>query len=252
MASTLIPAEQLIWLSSTLVKPLTRCPINVWCLNYYGFVGPLATWVENFLTGHTQRVLVNGILSELAAVDSIGSTTGTVTGPLWFLLFIDDLPSVLKSLWRLFANDCIVYSPVQNDEKSQDLQTDLESLEDWQNRWLMEFNPSKCVTMSISTRGSSQCIYNFCGQDLDSVDSSPYLGIEFSSNCSWNNQSQAAAKKARKTQLGSSGVTCGAAVKKSKLQLTKHSVHHSPIVEYASTAWDPSTQTNIDTLNRVQ
>ncbi len=217
-------------------------------LNHYGIVGSLATWTKNFLTGRTQRVVVDGATSTPAPVDS-GVPQGTVTGPLWFLLFINDLPSILKSSCRLFADDCIVYSPLDLDTKSQDLQTDLNSLEAWQDKWLMKFNPSKCVTMSISTRGTSKHTYNFCGKDLESVDSNPYLGIEISNNFSWNNQTQISAKKARQVL----GVIrrnlwfCNEEVK-----TTAYKALVRPIMEYASAAWDPHTKVNSDTLNRVQ
>ena len=37
-------------------------------LNYYGITGFIATWIETFLTGRTQQVVVNGATSSSAIV----------------------------------------------------------------------------------------------------------------------------------------------------------------------------------------
>ena len=37
-------------------------------LNYYGITGSIATWIETFLTGRTQQVVVNGATSSSTIV----------------------------------------------------------------------------------------------------------------------------------------------------------------------------------------
>ncbi len=211
-------------------------------LDHYGIRGGLLSWTENFLTGRSQRVVVEGQHSNSAPVDS-GVPQGTVTGPLWFLLYINDLPSQLNSTCRLFADDCLLYAPISKESDKQILQQDLHTLELWQKNWLMKFNPSKCATMSIATRNPTKRVYTFCGQQLDSVESHPYLGVELTNTYNWGIHIGHCIKKAQramgviKRNLGD----CNETVKSTAYQAIVR-----PLLEYASSSWDTQTVGNIN------
>ena len=217
-------------------------------LNYYGITGSLQNWFQSFLTDRTQRVLVDGQASDAAPVIS-GVPQGTVTGPLLFLLYINDLPAKLQSTCRLFADDCLIYTPISTSGDSSVLQKDLRSLEKWQEDWLMRFNPSKCATMSIAARAPTKRIYNFCGQQLESVTSHPYLGVEITNNLSWGVQTSLCIKKAQKTLgvLKRNLADCNLEVKSTAYQALVR-----PLLEYATSAWDPREKCNINALEKVQ
>ena len=55
-------------------------------------------------------------------------------------------------LIRLFADDALLYTIISSGEDTIDLQDDLRRLEIWQQKWQMEFNPSKCKIMCITTK----------------------------------------------------------------------------------------------------
>ena len=80
-----------------------------------------------------------------------GVPQGTVSGPVLFLLFINDLSdNVQNSVVCLFAGDCILYRTIHTPYDCNKLQDDLHSLEQWEKTWLMKFNPTKYYVMTIS------------------------------------------------------------------------------------------------------
>ena len=89
----------------TSVKPLTR----LLKLNNYGVRGNLLKWIQDFLSGRTQQVVLEGSSSDTSPVTS-GVPQGSVLGPLLFLAFINDLPSRVKSRTGMFADDCLKWT----------------------------------------------------------------------------------------------------------------------------------------------
>ena len=99
-------------------------------LEHYGTHGSLAKWIESWLVGRSQSVVVNGTCSSQAMVKS-GVPQGTVLGPLMFLLYINDIGNEINSNLSLFADDSILYGIVNNFQDAQALQADLNKLVEW-------------------------------------------------------------------------------------------------------------------------
>jgi len=59
-------------------------------LEAYGIKGIFLTWIENFLSGRRQRVVMNDKLSTLAGILS-SIPQGSELGPILFIIFINDL-----------------------------------------------------------------------------------------------------------------------------------------------------------------
>ena len=109
-------------------------------LHDYGIRGPALKWVKVFPDNRHQSVIVNGSSSEPIPVSS-GVPQGSVLRPLFFLIYINDLPMDVKSKVRLFADDTALYLTISTSSQSEILQKDLDNLELWSHKWDMEFNP---------------------------------------------------------------------------------------------------------------
>ena len=68
--------------------------------------------------------MVNGIKSDWAPVVS-GVPQGTVLGPLLFSVYINDISADIVSEIRLFADDCVCYREIKNEEDTLKLQRDI-------------------------------------------------------------------------------------------------------------------------------
>ena len=77
-------------------------------LHRFGINNDVITWIESFLSNRTQRVMLEGEESDTCPVMS-GVPQGSVLGPCLFLLYIDNMWSMIESNIRLFADDTIMY-----------------------------------------------------------------------------------------------------------------------------------------------
>ena len=218
-------------------------------LRLYGIHGSVLRWIESFLPNRRQLVVCDGVKSEYSPVTS-GVPQGTVLGPLLFLLYINDMPSVVDSRTsvRLFADDALVCRVINNIEDQVVLQQDLTRLESWAKSWGMVFNPSKCYMMHIGRgRNILTHMYQLCGTILVSVTSEKYLGVYLNHNLKWDHHiDQVTAKAARKLGFIRSNLrgTPAECKKLAYIALVRSGM------EYASIIWYPHTNTNSDKLEK--
>ena len=96
----------------------------------YGICGKTLKWKDSFLCLRQQRVVVNGVKSDWAPVLS-GVPQGTVLGPLLFYLYINDISSDIESQIKPFADDCVCYREIKDEEDTIKFQRDIDRLGSW-------------------------------------------------------------------------------------------------------------------------
>ena len=122
-------------------------------LSSYGICGQLLNWINAFLSDRKQQVVLNGETSQPQSVIS-GVPQGSALGPLLFLCYINDIPTVVKSNIKLYADDALLYRNINSEEDITILQQDLNSLSQWAKKWQMNFNPCKCECLRISNKSN--------------------------------------------------------------------------------------------------
>ena len=176
--------------------------------------------------------------------------TTTVLAPLLFLCFINDLPKNILSTVRLYADDVILYTPINSKEDCYQLQKDLTILERWANKWKMAFNVKKCEFIRITYK-KKPIFYHYTLYDtvVQEVTHTKYLGLTIDSKLSWSEHIRQITNKANSIKgfLQRNLHSCPISVKVSCYKsLIK------PILEYACVVWDPYTQKDILAIESVQ
>jgi retron-type reverse transcriptase len=97
-------------------------------LKAYGKDGILVKWIESFLNGRKQRVLIGDNCSEWEDVTS-SVPQGSVLGPLLFTIFINDLPDKIKNECRLYADDIKLIGVIEKEEDAIEIQKDIDSMQ---------------------------------------------------------------------------------------------------------------------------
>ena len=249
-------------------------------LRNYGITGKTNAWINAFLTGRSQEVVVNGTHSVLRPVRS-GVPQGTVLGPLLFLIYINDIEKNLSSSIRLFADDSALYRSISSLKDAVLLQEDLFKLQNWAITWQMAFNVSKCKLLRITYRKTCRCnfIYRMYHQnassstptspdllalaqsnisrsiaasefcDLEEVTSDRYLGVILDNKLNFNKHIDEITNKATKLlNLCRRNLhMCSREIK-----TTAYFAIIRPHLDYASTCWNPYTKLNIDKIEAVQ
>jgi len=218
---------------------------------FYGVDGVLLSWISDYLSNRSQRVVIENSSSAVLPVLS-GVPQGSILGPLLFLLYINDLPSVTSNcITALFADDSKCFTEIRSYNDCNLLQNDLDKLVEWSNTWEMDFNASKCKVLTITRCHSPvQYCYTINGSPLEKVGVFKDLGVFIDETLSFNSQVDQLVLKCNKV--------CGF-IKRSvgfkapnvvKLRLYKALC--LSILDYCSPVWSPQSKQNIKKLESVQ
>ena len=102
-------------------------------LHRLGIQGKLLKWIEEWLRGRTQRVVMNGFASGWEEVIS-GVPQGSVLGPILFLVYINDMEDKVLSYFWKFADDSKIMRKVDSVNDILMLKQDLQNLEEWSSQ----------------------------------------------------------------------------------------------------------------------
>jgi hypothetical protein len=212
-----------------------------------GIRGEVATWIENWLAGRKQRVVLDGQASGWKAVVS-GVPQGSVLGPVLFLIFIQDLDRAIPASVRLrkFADDSKVANKIEDDNDTLLLQDTLEQLQSWADKWGIQFNHKKCKVMHFG-RANRKNVYRMGGHELEVTESERDIGVVVSNNLKTGENCVKAAKIAM-TVLGQ--IKRSFKYRDKKVFPALYTRYVRPHLEFSSAAWSPYLQKDIDVLKK--
>ena len=196
--------------------------------------------------------MVNGVESEPISVLS-GIPQGTVSGPLLFVVYINDILDKVESHCLLFADDAKIYRAITKNEDAKSLQDlhDLHELEKWSDKWLLKFHPDKCHVLTLGKFNNIKHIerYKIWNQDLEHVFEEKDLGTIIDSKLTFVEHISSKVKKANiivgLIRRSFTYLDC-----KSFMKI--YTTFVRPHLEYAQSVWSPHLQKYVNMLENVK
>ena len=206
---------------------------------------------KKLLTDRKQRVVIESAHSKWRTIKA-GVPQGSILGPLFFVIFINDIVTEIHSSIKLFADDTSLYFIVDNPRESAiTLNNDMATIHAWSTKWLVNFNPKKTETMTITRKINKlfhpPLIMN--NTIINQVTEHKHLGLEISNDGSCQKHIDLITKKA---------FTRVNILRKFKYILDRKTLEKiyltfiRPILEYADVVWDNKILLLINKLENVQ
>lgn len=216
----------------------------------WGFGSGILQWILSFLTGRVQRVRINNYVSKEIAVHS-GVPQGSHSGPLFFILFINDIGKfITQSQFLLFADDLKIYRSIYSSEDCGRLQSDVDGLYSWSQMNGLDLNIKKCHSISFyRSHHPIECNYNIAGVVLDRVGDIRDLGVTLDRSLTFVNHINSITCTGYRN-LGFVSRNC----KEFSCQTFKL-LYCSMVrsgLEYASVLWSPYYQVHVQAIEGVQ
>ena len=218
-------------------------------LGAHGVTGRLLSWIEEWLSGRLQRVVLNGEFSDWMEVLS-GVPQGSVLGPLLFIIFINDLDleAAAADLISKFADDTKVGVYVRGEGDRNRLKVVLNNLMAWADRWGMKFNVSKCKVVHFGSRNPKYS-YTMYGAELEVSKEEKDLGVLVTDKLSVSAQ---CAKAARTANAVLGQISRAFHFRDRDIFTGLYKQYVRPHLEYAVQAWSPWREKDKEVLEAVQ
>ena len=220
-------------------------------LKSYGIGYELLNWFQNFLTGRSQMVVIDGHLSTSVNVIS-GVPQGSVIGPILFILFVNDIVDILPDSvhCKLFADDIKLYSSVDISLPINSLHVALDLIVEWANIWQMPINASKCNVLHIGSKFvQSSADYFIKQQKIVRLSEVRDLGILLDDDLRFKHHiSQITTKAYQRIAV----IFRGFCTRNVTFLIRAYKTYIRPILEYCTQIWNPYLIGEIIEIEKVQ
>ena len=162
-------------------------------LKSYGISGQIFGLISSFVSNRHLRVVLDGKSSQEYPVHA-GVPRGSILGPTFFLLYINDLPDDVICDIAIYADDTTLYSKCdqasdlwQQLELASELESDLRDTVDWGKKWLVDFNAGKTQLVSFDQSNNNGSIdVKTDGSVLEEKSTFKMLELILSSKLDWS------------------------------------------------------------------
>ena len=225
-------------------------------LELYGVKGQALSFLKSYLSNRSQKCQIQGSVSSEKLI-KCGVPQGSILGPLFFLLYINDLPQCLyKTKPRLFADDTnlTAFGDSITDLEAA-VNSDLENIRKWLIANKLSLNVAKTEFMLIGSKQLIKSISNLQlnvkieNETVKQVYESKTLGVTIDQHLSWKSNTENICKKI------TSGISALRRLKEVADKQTLLSVYNAivrPYFDYCCEVWDVFGETQSKRLQKLQ
>ena len=175
-------------------------------LEYYGVRGKMLKFLESYLTERKQFVDFAGHTSTCESIKA-GVPQGSVLGPLFFLVYINNLQNNTTLKIINFADDTLLYTTFKKNTYKKDneyLNSQLKNVSRWlmDNRLRLNVNKTRYMLFhsgKIDIWKNINLDIKIGNSTISKVNNYKYLGVTIDSNLKWSNHIKTLKTKLLKT-----------------------------------------------------
>lgn len=229
-----------------------NCEILLSKLHSYGIQGSELEWFKSYLFNRTQKTKMDGEYSS-SAINHHGVPQGSVLGPLLFILYINNIKSVLKYCSvKLFADDTLLYiSGKDLNDIVIKLNEDIGNMFKWLCVNKLKLNMDKTVFMCLTSKkvNKDDILIKINNECIHRVTETKYLGIFIDEKLNFNSNLNFVSKKISKKINFMYRIKDKLPIK-NRIQLYMSMV--APHIEFCSTILFLCNQEQINSLQKLQ
>lgn len=158
-------------------------------LDFYGIKGKSLAFLKSYLSDRIQKVDINRVKSPGSLI-KMGVPQGSILGPLLFLIYINDLPYLVKTLSEivLFADDTsLIFKVNRHKDNLDDTNVTLSRVLDWftANNLVLNAKKTKCIKFTLPNVLQVNVDLLLDGSKLELVNQTKFLGITIDAKLQW-------------------------------------------------------------------
>ena len=178
-------------------------------LEIYGIERDFLAWIKSYLSDRCQAVWIDHVMSDFLPCD-VGVPQGSNLGPLFFMLFVNDLPFILTCDIDQYADDSTLTATGKTiADINEVLETNCDVVSNWMSENMLQLNADKTHILTLGTRERLAIPGNNVTVSMDGIvleedpeHSETLLGVTIDANLKWHGQINNLLGKLRKRLAG--------------------------------------------------
>jgi len=182
-----------------------------------------------------------------------GVLQGSVLGPLLYLIYTADLPTLVNSTTATFADDTAILTVHEDPTMAvHRLQMHLNKIQSWLKTWRMKVNEAKSVQVTFTLNKMTCPPIKLNNDHLPQADEVKYLGIHLDRRLTWRKHTTTKLKQLDLKLWNLYWIISRKSHLSLENKLLVYKVILKPVCTYGIQLWGTASNSNLEILERFQ